>query len=150
MYIPSIPRTNPAENTFRSCSHGFPTNHVMPLRCSENDYDGDPVTGKCAPHLTSTFLVRSFKMSYYPASGSAIIRAFARLGACPKSCFRMARTETMCGSLPSSPDRLELIAERKLRRRQLTDDSNVEITGRDLREREPHAAVHPIANRGMF
>jgi hypothetical protein len=32
--------------------------------------------------------------------------------------------------------RLELIAERKLRRRQLTDDGYVEITGRDLRERE--------------
>ena len=32
--------------------------------------------------------------------------------------------------------RLELIAERKLRRRQLTDDLNIEITGRDLRERE--------------
>jgi hypothetical protein len=31
--------------------------------------------------------------------------------------------------------RLELIAERKLRRRQLTDDGNVEITGHDLRER---------------
>lgn len=31
--------------------------------------------------------------------------------------------------------RFELIAERKLRRRQLTDDLNVEITGRDLRER---------------
>jgi hypothetical protein len=31
--------------------------------------------------------------------------------------------------------RLELIAERKVRRR-LTDDGNVEITGRDLRERE--------------
>jgi hypothetical protein len=29
--------------------------------------------------------------------------------------------------------RLELIAERKVRRRQLTDDGNVEITGRDLR-----------------
>jgi hypothetical protein len=36
--------------------------------------------------------------------------------------------------------RLELIAERKLRRRQLTDHGNIEITGRDLREREsrPH------------
>jgi Protein of unknown function (DUF1488) len=33
--------------------------------------------------------------------------------------------------------RLELIAERKIRRRQLTDDGNVEITGRDLRDREP-------------
>jgi hypothetical protein len=38
--------------------------------------------------------------------------------------------------------RLELIAERKVRRRQLTDDGNVEITGRDLREREVHAR-HP-------
>jgi len=35
--------------------------------------------------------------------------------------------------------RLELIAERKLRRRQLMDDGNVEITGRDLREREGRA-----------
>ena len=31
--------------------------------------------------------------------------------------------------------RLELVAERKVRRRQLTDDGNIEITGRDLRER---------------
>jgi Protein of unknown function (DUF1488) len=38
--------------------------------------------------------------------------------------------------------RLELIAERKVRRRQLTDDGNVEITGRDLREREVRAS-HP-------
>jgi hypothetical protein len=30
--------------------------------------------------------------------------------------------------------RFECIAERKLRNRQLTDDANVEITGRDLRE----------------
>ena len=30
--------------------------------------------------------------------------------------------------------RLELVAERKLRRRQLTEDGNVEITGHDLRE----------------
>jgi hypothetical protein len=30
---------------------------------------------------------------------------------------------------------LERIAERKLRQRQLTDDANVEITGRDLREK---------------
>jgi len=35
--------------------------------------------------------------------------------------------------------RFELIVERKLRRRQLTDDGNVEITGRDLREK-PAAA----------
>src|SRR5213082_113484 len=32
--------------------------------------------------------------------------------------------------------RLELIAGRKVRRRQLTGDGNVEITGRDLRQRE--------------
>jgi hypothetical protein len=33
--------------------------------------------------------------------------------------------------------RFERAVERKLRRRQLTDDGNVEITGHDLREREP-------------
>jgi hypothetical protein len=33
--------------------------------------------------------------------------------------------------------RFELIVERKLRRRQLTDTGDVEITGRDLRERTP-------------
>src|ERR1700756_6017643 len=44
--------------------------------------------------------------------------------------------------------RLELIAERKLRRRQLTDDGNVEITGRDLREREVRAQYRlPIGYR---
>jgi hypothetical protein len=32
------------------------------------------------------------------------------------------------------PTRFESIAERKLRRRQLTEDGNVEISGRDLRE----------------
>jgi hypothetical protein len=43
--------------------------------------------------------------------------------------------------------RLELIAERKVRRRQLTDDGNVEITGRDLRQREVRALIelHPAA-----
>ena len=44
--------------------------------------------------------------------------------------------------------RLELIAERKVRRRQLTDDGNVEITGRDLREREVQARYpRPIGYR---
>ena len=33
--------------------------------------------------------------------------------------------------------RFEMIAERKLRRRQLTETADVEITGRDLRERMP-------------
>jgi hypothetical protein len=36
--------------------------------------------------------------------------------------------------------RFESIAERKLRRRQLTEDGNVEITGRDLRESPAPAA----------
>jgi hypothetical protein len=40
--------------------------------------------------------------------------------------------------------RLELIAERKLRRRQLTDDGNVEITGRDLRERQAPPTARQI------
>jgi hypothetical protein len=35
--------------------------------------------------------------------------------------------------------RFEGIAERKLRRRQLTEDGNIEITGRDLRGRESRA-----------
>src|SRR5947207_1687251 len=42
--------------------------------------------------------------------------------------------------------RLELIAERKVRARQLTDDANVEITGRDLRERDG-STVPPQSNR---
>jgi hypothetical protein len=42
--------------------------------------------------------------------------------------------------------RFELIAERKVRRRQLTDDGNVEINGRDLRERE----AAPTTNRIGF
>ena len=41
--------------------------------------------------------------------------------------------------------RLELIVERKIRRRQLTDDGNVEITGRDLRERD---AAPPASQMG--
>jgi hypothetical protein len=42
--------------------------------------------------------------------------------------------------------RLELIAERKVRRRQLTEDANVEITGRDLREGQ----APPSARRIFF
>jgi hypothetical protein len=41
--------------------------------------------------------------------------------------------------------RFEMIAERKLRRRQLTEDGNVEITGRDLRER-----TSPIGLGSLF
>jgi hypothetical protein len=38
--------------------------------------------------------------------------------------------------LISSGPGSKLVVERKLRRRQLTDDGNVEINGRDLRERD--------------
>jgi hypothetical protein len=41
--------------------------------------------------------------------------------------------------------RLERIVERKVRRRQLTDDGNVEITSGDLREREHRAPTGQIA-----
>jgi hypothetical protein len=41
--------------------------------------------------------------------------------------------------------RLEMIVERKLRRRQLTETGDVEITGRDLRERTP-----PITQGNLF
>ncbi len=47
--------------------------------------------------------------------------------------------------------RFELIVERKLRRRQLIDDGNVEITGRDLKERDAVAterARPPIFGQG--
>jgi hypothetical protein len=41
--------------------------------------------------------------------------------------------------------RFELIVEREICRRQLTDDGNVEITGRDLREKNP-----PVGQRNLF
>jgi hypothetical protein len=43
--------------------------------------------------------------------------------------------------------RFELITERKLRRRQLTEDGNVEITGRDLREKHPAAGQRDLFER---
>jgi len=46
--------------------------------------------------------------------------------------------------------RLELIVERKVSRKQLTDDGNIEITGRDRREREVRAHYRrPIGYRGV-
>jgi len=41
--------------------------------------------------------------------------------------------------------RFELAAERKVRRRQLSDDANVEITARDLREPESRRQAPGIA-----
>jgi hypothetical protein len=42
-------------------------------------------------------------------------------------------------------NRFEMIAEHKLRRRQLTEDGNVEITGRDLRE-----TTTPVVRGSLF
>jgi hypothetical protein len=41
--------------------------------------------------------------------------------------------------------RFEMIVERKLRRRQLTETGDLEITGRDLRERTP-----PVGQGSLF
>ena len=41
--------------------------------------------------------------------------------------------------------RFELAVERKLRRRQLADDGNVEITGRDLREYNPRPRLNSLS-----
>lgn len=42
--------------------------------------------------------------------------------------------------------RLEIIAERKVRQRRLTDDGNIEITGRDLRGFEPAGPARAITD----
>lgn len=41
-----------------------------------------------------------------------------------------------------------MIAERKLRRRQLTEDGNIEITGRDLREKTPSVGQGSLVETG--
>jgi Protein of unknown function (DUF1488) len=46
--------------------------------------------------------------------------------------------------------RFERIAERKVRRRQLTEDGNVEITGRDVRERTPPVGQHTLFERSAL
>jgi hypothetical protein len=43
--------------------------------------------------------------------------------------------------------RFEPIVERKSRRRQLTDDGNVEVTGCDLREKNPPNGQHNLFER---
>jgi hypothetical protein len=45
--------------------------------------------------------------------------------------------------------RLELIVERKIRRRQLTDDGNVEITGRDMREKSAATGIRGSVSAGL-
>jgi hypothetical protein len=44
-------------------------------------------------------------------------------------------------------EQFELIVERKLRRRQLTDNGNVEATGCDLREKNPPNGQHNLFER---
>ena len=60
--------------------------------------------------------------------GRCVFQALLDQTPIPERCLDLHRT------------RLELIAEGKARRRQLTQDGNIEITGRDLREREAVAA----------
>jgi hypothetical protein len=68
-------------------------------------------------------------------------RVFQRLldqSPTPKRCmeaFHLQRT------------RFELVVVRKLRRRQLTEDGNVEINGRDLRKRNPPAGQGNLFER---
>jgi hypothetical protein len=46
--------------------------------------------------------------------------------------------------------RFEMIVERKLRRRQLTDDGDVEVTGRDLREKTPPVSQSTLFERSVL
>jgi hypothetical protein len=61
-----------------------------------------------------------------------VFRQFVEGAATPERCLETYHLERTW---------LERIVERKLRNRQLTDDGNVEITGRDLREARPDAGV---------
>ena len=55
-------------------------------------------------------------------------------GACSNDCFPERPIPERCvEAYYLQQTRFESIAERKLRRRQLTEDGNVEISGRDLR-----------------
>jgi len=45
--------------------------------------------------------------------------------------------------------RLELVAERKVRRRHLTDDANIEITGRDLRDHSNQSSKRTISHQWL-
>src|SRR5438132_5785951 len=62
--------------------------------------------------------------------------SFACCGVCSTTYSRRLHTGTICGGLLRSPDPAR--THRWVRREQLTDNGNVEITGRDLRERESH------------
>lgn len=73
---------------------------------------------------------------------SVILRPYEGTVRVPKRVFQglldQSPTPERCiEALHLQRTRFELIVERKLRRRQLADDGNVEITGRDLREKTP-------------
>jgi hypothetical protein len=57
---------------------------------------------------------------------------FACRGACSSGYYRRRPSRAVCRGLLPPTNRFESIAERKIRRRQLTEDGNVEITGCDL------------------
>jgi hypothetical protein len=57
-------------------------------------------------------------------------------------------TPERCKAFHLQRTRFELVVERKLRRRQLTDDGNIEITGRDLREKS-RAGQHDLFERAV-
>jgi|HubBroStandDraft_3_1064219.scaffolds.fasta_scaffold92007_3 hypothetical protein len=70
--------------------------------------------------------------------GSRSVSAAACSGAAardPRATAGAAHPEPCVEANYPQRTRFECIAERKLRRRQLTEDGNVEISGRDLRER---------------
>ncbi|MBV8774260.1 MAG: hypothetical protein JO166_18280 [Deltaproteobacteria bacterium] len=78
------------------------------------------------------------------ASSSASTRASpASLGAFSSDCSISPTPERCLEAFHLQRTRFEMAVERKLRRRQLTDDGNVEITGRDLRERDGRLVPRP-------
>src|SRR6516165_2328420 len=93
-----------------------------------------------------------------PRRGS---RAAARL---PTAASRAAHPERCLEAYYLQRTRFEGIVERKIRRRQLTDDGNVEISGRDLRQVRgatcadrqgasqigPFSATQPSRRNGLF
>jgi hypothetical protein len=72
-----------------------------------------------------------FSVTLEPYEGTVTVsrRAFERL-------LDQSPTPERCvGAFHQQPTRFELVVERKLPRRRLTEDGTVEITGRDLREK---------------
>jgi hypothetical protein len=102
-----------------------------------------------APDRRHAAQTHSARPTQQHISGWAQLRGGARFPArVPNPAFRALTPERCLEAYHLHRTRLELIAERKVRRRQLTDDGNVEITGRDLREREVRGSdPRPIGYR---